>query len=122
MLQQNLKKEYRTRSITPSVIQSKRSIRIFYCRYADDWIILTNANRNFSNKIINLIETKLKNDLNLELNRKKTKILWLLRSQDQKRLSVDTRKLTQLCLRVSTRIKRSSNSYCLNYEQMVDKI
>jgi len=69
-----LHKDYILRSQTPSVLQSKRSIRIIYVRYADDWIILTNANRSYCNDIKNIIGNKLKNDLKLELSIEKTKV------------------------------------------------
>jgi hypothetical protein len=42
-----------------------------------------------------------------------------LKSYGQKGLTIDTRKLTQVYLRVSTRIKRNSNSNCLNYKLTV---
>lgn len=73
-LQAGIKKDYKLRSHTPSVLQSKRYIRIFYVRYADDWIILTNANRKYCSTItnINIIGNKLSQYLELSLE--KTKI------------------------------------------------
>lgn len=73
-LHKQLKQEYKTRIKTPAVLYSKRNIRIVYTRYADDWIILTNANRNYCNKLKDLIKDFLLNSLKLTLSPEKTKI------------------------------------------------
>lgn len=58
----------------PSLIQSKREIKIKYIRYADDWIILTNSKQKIAHEIKNKIEKWLLENLKLELSKEKTKI------------------------------------------------
>ena len=57
---------------TPSILKNKRAIRIVFCRYADDWIILTNANLKISNQLKKRIEIWLKVNLKLTLSPEKT--------------------------------------------------
>lgn len=45
-----------------------------YTRYADDWIILTNANQIFANVIKDMIQIWLENNVKLQLFLDKTKI------------------------------------------------
>jgi hypothetical protein len=75
MLHKKLHNDYILRSRTPSVISSKRSIRFYYVRYADDFIILTNANRKYCHTMIDLISKKFFFFcLKLKLSSEKTKI------------------------------------------------
>lgn len=87
-------KYYLERTRTPWVRVSKKNIKIIYLRYADDWIILTNASRKYCNTIKDYIPNKLINTLKLELSEEKTKITnlkqknavfsWLLNKDIQK--------------------------------------
>ncbi len=58
----------------PSIIQSKREIRIVYSRYADDFIIFTNSTSKFTSHLRDLIGDWLKNNLKLDLSPEKTKL------------------------------------------------
>jgi hypothetical protein len=57
-----------------SIDTSKRSLRIVYTRYADDWIILTNSNKKFGQELTSQIDKWLKDNLNLSVSKEKTKI------------------------------------------------
>lgn len=108
VLHKKLHKDYSLRSKTPSVLMNKRSIRIIYVRYADDWIILTNSNRSYCNEIKNLIKDKLFNDLKLELSSEKTKITNL--KEDKAKFlgfSIGTYRTTNLTIR-SGRLVRTA--------------
>lgn len=52
----------------------KRNIHIFYVRYADDWILLTNANKQIATIFKTMISDFLSNKLDLKLSEKKTTI------------------------------------------------
>jgi RNA-directed DNA polymerase len=80
-LHKSIHHDYEMRAQVSSVIQSKRRIRIIYVRYADDWIILTNANRNYCNEIKSILGKKLKDMLKLELSPEKKKITNLKNSK-----------------------------------------
>lgn len=60
------------RSTMPSIYYPKRSYFFTYVRYADDWIILSNAKQAFLNEIKNLISSWLSNNLGLTLSPDKT--------------------------------------------------
>lgn len=70
----DIKIQINKRTKIPSIDVSKRSIRIVYTRYADDWIILTNSNKKFSQDLTNQIDQWLKNNLKLTLSKEKTSI------------------------------------------------
>ena len=53
---------------------SNRKLRIFYVRYADDWIVLTNGSSEIARTIKDKISTFLKEKLMLTLSEKKTLI------------------------------------------------
>lgn len=59
---------------TPSKDVRKLTIRFNYVRYADDWILFTNANKTLSQYIKNKISSYLKDSLGLTLSLEKTKI------------------------------------------------
>lgn len=52
----------------------KRNIRILYVRYADDWILLTNANKQIAGIFKTMIAEFLSDNLDLKLSDKKTTI------------------------------------------------
>ncbi len=54
--------------------KDKRKLRLFYIRYADDWIILTNTNVHIATKMKESIGTFLKTYLKATLSEKKTLI------------------------------------------------
>jgi len=54
-LRERLQRESWIRSQTPTLFMDKDNIKILYCRYADDWIILSNATR----KVMNIIKQKI---------------------------------------------------------------
>lgn len=58
----------------PSIIANTRSIKIFYIRYADDWILLTNGTAEIANFIKNKISQFLSEKLKFTLSEKKTLI------------------------------------------------
>lgn len=64
---------HQTRNKT-SVIANTRMIRIFYIRYADDWILLTNGTVEIANFIKKKISNFLSEKLKLTLSEKKTLI------------------------------------------------
>lgn len=51
---------------------NKKILRIFYVRYADDWILLTNGDIQIANILKNKISEFLKSNLKLELSESKT--------------------------------------------------
>jgi hypothetical protein len=57
-----------------SIIANRRKIRIFYIRYADDWILLTNATAEIANLIKDKISKFFSEKLKLTLSEKKTLI------------------------------------------------
>ena len=59
----------------PSVIRT--GTRIYYARYADDWVIGVRGPRSLAVKIKQQVEAFLRNELNLELNQDKTAITHL---------------------------------------------
>lgn len=60
---------------TPSVIRDKNTgTRIFYNRYADDWIIGVSGDQDLAKKIKNEANDFLRDILKVELNQEKTKI------------------------------------------------
>ncbi|MGQ2957956.1 reverse transcriptase domain-containing protein [Agrobacterium sp.] len=59
---------------TPSLNVSKQLIRFHYVRYADDWIIFTNAKKTINIYLRNKISAFLKDYLKLQLSLEKTKI------------------------------------------------
>ncbi len=58
----------------PSIIANTRPIRIFYIKYADDWILFTNGTVEIANFIKNKISQFLSEKLKLTLSEKKTLI------------------------------------------------
>lgn len=65
---------FHNRFVTYTYIASKRPIRIVYCRYADDWILLVNSNLKLATSIKRHISRWLKNNLKFELSEEKTHI------------------------------------------------
>lgn len=65
--------EHRKNRIS-STTSNQKELKFFYVRYADDWIILTNGNKEIAKIIKNLISNFLKENLELKLSDKKTKI------------------------------------------------
>lgn len=59
---------------TKSTSNKKTTIKFHYIRYADDWIITSNANKTILEPIKNEIDTWLKQNLKLQLSQDKTKI------------------------------------------------
>lgn len=57
-----------------SATTNKKNIRIFYARYADDWILLTNGDTSIANHLKTLIAKFLKDKLQLNLSENKTLI------------------------------------------------
>ena len=62
---------------TPTLTKSKTLIRFTYTRYADDWIISTNANYELTNIFKEIFTKWLKENLLLELSEQKTSITGL---------------------------------------------
>lgn len=58
----------------PSIDYNKRSLSIIYVRYADDWILLTNADKQYVTELKDRISIYLKTNLGLTLSEEKTKI------------------------------------------------
>nr|ALO21627.1 hypothetical protein [Stephanosphaera pluvialis] len=69
-----LRKLNHKRRVTSSVDRTKTVIRIFYVRYADDWILLTNGTIQIGVYLKNLISKFLANNLKLKLSENKTLI------------------------------------------------
>lgn len=63
----------------PSVIRT--GTRVYYVRYADDWVIGVRGPRSLAQEIKEKVEAFLRNELNLELSREKTAITHLPTSQ-----------------------------------------
>lgn len=57
-----------------SATSNKKTLRFFYVRYADDWILLTNGNKEIAGKLKLQIDNFLQNNLYLRLSEKKTLI------------------------------------------------
>lgn len=57
-----------------SVAQSRTKIRFVYVRYADDWIIFTNAKRDIVEKVKSHLGEWIEKNLKLKLSEEKTKI------------------------------------------------
>lgn len=57
-----------------SVAQNRLKVRFIYVRYADDWIILTNARRDIVGKVKTHLSEWLLDNLKLKLSEEKTKI------------------------------------------------
>lgn len=55
-----------------SIISNKKILRIFYSRYADDWILLTNGNKQIADILKKKISDFLKEELFLSLSANKT--------------------------------------------------
>lgn len=72
--QKNIKELLMKRTNTSAIEKSKRAIRIVYCRYADDWILLSNCKKEMALTINNHIKKWLIKELKLELSPEKTKI------------------------------------------------
>nr|ALO20849.1 HNH endonuclease [Chlamydomonas nivalis] len=70
----NLKILIKRRLRMPSTLASKRLIKILYIRYADDWIILSNAKPKIIIEIKNKIKNWLSTNLKLNLSESKTYI------------------------------------------------
>lgn len=73
-LRNTLKNLINKRVYMPSLNTESKTIRIIYTRYADDWIIFTNCNKNFAKGIKIDIQNWLSNNLKLTLSPTKTKI------------------------------------------------
>jgi hypothetical protein len=58
----------------PSITIQKKKLKIIYVRYADDWILLTNAKKEYTIYLKEKISTWLKTELHLTLSTEKTKI------------------------------------------------
>lgn len=59
---------------------NSKILRIFYARYADDWILLTNGNKEIASYLKNLIGNFLLNNLGLKLSQSKTQITDITKS------------------------------------------
>lgn len=68
----------------PNVILSKRKVRFVYCRYADDWILLSNCKLDFITKIKEIIASWLEMKLDLQLSPEKTLITDFLKNERAK--------------------------------------
>jgi hypothetical protein len=69
------KRQAKRKMLHVPFIDRKRKLLMFsYTRYADDWIIFTNANEKVCEKIKKLLTYILKKELGLELSNEKTKI------------------------------------------------
>jgi group II intron reverse transcriptase/maturase len=70
------KRQAKRKMLHVPFIDRKRKLLMFsYTRYADDWIIFTNANEKVCEKIKKLLTDILKKELGLELSNEKTKII-----------------------------------------------
>ena len=58
----------------PSIVQSRKEIKIFYIRYADDFVIFTNGKKEIAYQIKEELSNYLQNELSLELSKEKTLI------------------------------------------------
>jgi group II intron reverse transcriptase/maturase len=72
MLRNRLRKLLTLRSSTKSIAQNGNWLTFSYTRYADDWIILTNADTNTCAEIKDLLSDWLSENLKLELSPEKT--------------------------------------------------
>jgi len=63
---------------TPYLNHTKRTLKLSYTRYADDWIIITNTTTKFAYKLKNIIGEWLNNNLMLTLSESKTKVTNLI--------------------------------------------
>lgn len=61
---------------TPSI--QRIGTRLYYCRFADDWVIGITGNKELAERVQNLAEEFLRTELKIELNRKKTKVTHLV--------------------------------------------
>lgn len=57
-----------------NTLQQAKDLILTYVRYADDWIILTNGQKDIANQIKDACRDFLSNELNLTLSEEKTKI------------------------------------------------
>jgi nicotine oxidoreductase len=69
-----IKKLQHKLNLMPYYDKNKRRLRLFYVRYADDWILLTNGNKQIATKIKEKIKTFLQTELGATLSEKKTLI------------------------------------------------
>jgi len=58
----------------PTFALSRQKIRIFYQRYADDWVFFTNASKERTLEWKELFTKWIKNNLELDLSPEKTKV------------------------------------------------
>jgi len=72
--QEQLQQLSKIRAQTPSILIGKKSLRLVYTRYADDWIILGNFTRKLAEQIKFEISNWLKENLKFELSAEKTLI------------------------------------------------
>lgn len=127
----SLQKEYKefTRKLrtVPSKSQNQAALFISYTRYADDWIILTNASQTLANIMKDKIQVWLENNLKLQLSVDKTKITNLYKDQalflgfkiknnQKKRMEKSTEKHKQntdfLTIRINLRTAYKFTKYC----------
>jgi RNA-directed DNA polymerase len=71
-LRKELRKKLSQKLGTKSISQKKNWLTFSYTRYADDWIILTNADKETCKEITSLIGQWIKTNLKLELSEEKT--------------------------------------------------
>jgi RNA-directed DNA polymerase len=64
---------------TKTVNQTRKLLMFSYTRYADDWLIMTNANEKTCGEIKKIIATWLQEKLRLELSEEKTKITVIIK-------------------------------------------
>jgi len=73
-LKKELKKRKTAKREIDPIARNKKTLFFSYTRYADDWIILTNANEKYCNEIKERIIDITKETIKIELNMDKTKI------------------------------------------------
>ena len=73
-LRKVMREKDKLKALTPSIMKDQKLIKVSYVRYADDFLILTNANRKMTTIIKTKLEEFLQSKLNLELSKDKTLI------------------------------------------------
>lgn len=68
----NVKRNTHLKNRISSATANKKDLRIFYIRYADDWILLTNGDKSIAEYLKLQISNFLKNELDLNLSLEKT--------------------------------------------------
>nr|YP_009364071.1 hypothetical protein [Pediastrum duplex]AQU64404.1 hypothetical protein [Pediastrum duplex] len=102
----------------PAIAKSRQTIRFTYHRYADDWVLFTNAELSRVQEWKQIFAEWISNNLELTLSPEKTKITNLNEGRHVKFLGYQLRKATKR----TARNLRSVGSFKINYLDIVRRI